>query len=572
MYSFRIVVVTVLVMVLMIAPTTWSKKQTFDELCAEILQYMQTFYPVRSTEMGIHSHDFLLADYSSKSVKNTIKKLNDFEKKLYKYKGADLPAHQRLNYKLIKSNVDIALLDLKRIEWHKKSPLLYVNEVVDGVYFLMLSQHAPLIEKRVAILSRMKAVPGYFATAAKNIKTPPEIWIEAAQEALESGSQFYKEVGAELMSEFPEQADDISRIVMRAREAMNDFSIWLSEIPKGDETRFAIGKKNFDYKLSNEFHLDYDSDSLLIIGEALLAEVQTAYHEYEQFVEKQHQNGADAVYVPSCITVEDILDYYNWETEQVRLFCEESEYVSIPEDIADVSVIETPPFLRSMISGIAYQPAGPFDSAQHGYFYVRPIPRDMERPQIEARFRYVSRRGFKGSVVHEAFPGHHLQMQLAGRQTDPVRKWQMNMMMIEGWALYCEQAVYEHGLYGDEDASQWLGVLGGIRFRAARIIADVKLHTGRFTYQECVDWMTQTLDVESESGKAYIRKEVRRYTLSPTTQMSYLMGKREIMRLKDAAMARDGETFILRDFHDALLAEGSVPPALMWEVFGLTAQ
>ncbi|MFH1687413.1 MAG: DUF885 domain-containing protein [bacterium] len=569
MHRSRVATILLVAALLIFAQSTWAKKQTFDELCLEIIESLQTFYPVRATEMGIHSHDFLLADYTGKSVKGMIKSLNDFEKELYRYREANLTPHQRLNYDLIKSNVDMALLDLRRIEWHKKSPMLYVNEAVDGIYFLMLSQHAPLSEKRVAILSRMKAVPGLFATAASNIKAPPAIWIEAAQETLESGSRFYQEVAAELMREFPGQADEISRISTQAREAMNDFSVWLSDVPKGDETGFAIGKINFDYMLSNQFYLTFDSDSMLAIGEALLAEAQQAYSDYEQYVDEQHQNGANSVYVPKCVTVDDILDYYSWETEQVRLFSEESDFVSIPEDIADVSVIETPPFLRSMISGIAYQPAGPFDSLQRGYFYVRPLPRDMERDQLEARFRYVSRRGFKGSVVHEAFPGHHLQMQLAGRNSDPIRKWQMNLMMIEGWALYCEQAIYEQGLFGQEDPSQWLGVLGGIRFRAARIVADVKLHTGQFTYQECVDWMIETLGIESESSQAYIRKEVRRYTLSPTTQMSYLMGKLEILKLRQAAEARDGEEFSLRDFHDALLAEGSVPPALMWEVLGL---
>ena len=142
-------------------------------------------------------------------------------------------------------------------------------------------------------------------------------------------------------------------------------------------------------------------------------------------------------------------------------------------------------------------------------------------------------------------------------------------MMIEGWALYCEEAVYHHGLYGEEDAVRWLGVLGGIRFRAMRIVADVMLHTGQFTYDECVDWAIDALHITSESSKDYIRREIRRYTFQPTYQMSYLMGKREIMRLRDAAKARDGADFNLKAFHDALLAEGSIPPTLMWRVLGL---
>ncbi len=568
----RIIIVIALSSILIgipLHPTDARKSRTFQGVCLEILEALQSFYPVRATEMGIHAHDFHLADYSSKSVKSMIRKLKGFEKNLYKYKKANLEDYQRINYRLVKSYVDIALLDLERIQWHKKSPQLYVDEAVNGLYFLSLSHHAPLHEKRVAMLARMKAVPRLFATAKKNLKNPPPIYIEAAQETLESGLTFYRAVAAELMNQFPDQADKILKISTAAREAMTEFSTFLSEITPGEQTSFAIGRKNFDYKLSNEYFLEYDSDSLLAIGSRLLAEADSAYQAHEAYIEDHHQNGSDSVFVPAGFSREDILNYYNWETEQVRIFLDESDYITVPDNIAPMSVIETPAFLRTMITGIAYQPAGPFDSIQHGYFYVRPVPEDLDRHQLEARFRYVHRRGFRGSVVHEAYPGHHLQMQLAGRHPDPVRRWAYNFMMIEGWALYCEETVYHHGLYGEEDAVRWLGVLGGIRFRAMRIVADVMLHTGQFTYDECVDWAIDALHITSESSKDYIRREIRRYTFQPTYQMSYLLGKREIMRLRAAAMARDGADFNLKAFHDALLAEGSIPPTLMWRVLGL---
>ncbi|MFQ6008363.1 MAG: DUF885 domain-containing protein [Candidatus Zixiibacteriota bacterium] len=549
--------------------TEAARKKNFDELCLGILETIQSFYPVRSTEMGIHAYDHRLADYSSDSVKKMIEKLKKYEKQLYKYKSADLSDHDQINYLLIKSNVDITLLDLQRIKWHKKSPQLYVDEAVNGVYFLLLSQHAPLSERVVSIISRMKAVSALFATARKNLKEPPQVYIDAALESLESGMQFYKEVAAELSNKFPERADEILQASTLAREAMNEFSTYLSELTPGPKTAFAIGKENFDYKLQHEYFLDFDADSLLHIGEALLAEAQRAYREHEANVEANHQTGRDSIFVPANFTKQDILDYYNWETKQVKIFLEQNNIITVPEDIAPVTVVETPPFLRTMISGIAYQPAGPFDNIQQGYFYVRPIPDELDRRQLEARYRYVHRRGFKGSVVHEAYPGHHLQLQIAGMNDDPVRKWQFNNMMIEGWALYCEELMYHAGLFGEENPRRWLSVLGGIRFRAARIVADVKLHTGQFTYDECVKWMIDALDATTESDKEYLRKEVRRYTHSPTYQMSYLMGKREIMALRQAAEKRDSDRFSLKAFHDALLAEGSIPPTLMWEIMGL---
>jgi hypothetical protein len=565
--KFSFIIVLTLIGLSLCAGTTTAAKKSLEELSGEILTTLQAFYPVKATEMGIHSYDFLLTDYSNKSVKAMIKRLDRFERDLRNLRNAHA---EDLTYLLLKSNVDMALLNLKEIAWHKKSPMIYVNDAVDGVYFLLLSGHAPMSEKRVAILSRMGAVPGMLTTARKMIKKPPPIYVEAALEALESGSLFYQRAAGQLMKEFPDEADHILKVSTRAREAMNDFSIHLTNIKLGDETSFAVGTKNFDYMLQHEHFLTIDSDSLLTIGLNLLAESQAAYAAYQVHMKNNPGAGRDSVFVPACITPEDILEYYQWETEQVRAYCGSSDFVSVPEDIGAVEVVETPPFLRTMIAGIAYQPAGPFDTVQKGYFYVRPIMRDMEREQIKARFRYVNRRGFRGSVVHEAYPGHHLQMQIAGQHPDPVRKWQQNNMMIEGWALYCEEAVYEHGLYGEEDPARWLGVLGGIRFRAARIVADVKLHTGQFTYEECVAWMIDVLEADSESSREYLRTNVRRYTMAPTMPMTYLMGKREVVRLRDATIARDGADFSLRAFHDALLQEGTIPPALMWKVLDLT--
>ena len=110
-----------------------------------------------------------------------------------------------------------------------------------------------------------------------------------------------------------------------------------------------------------------------------------------------------------------------------------------------------------------------------------------------------------------------------------------------------------------------MNILDGILFRAARIIVDVKLHTGQMTLDEAVNWMAGELD----SDTTWIRVEVNRYTLSPTIQMSYLIGKLEILKLRDALMKKEGDAFSLKEFHDRLLSEGSLPPRILWEVWSL---
>jgi uncharacterized protein (DUF885 family) len=81
--------------------------------------------------------------------------------------------------------------------------------------------------------------------------------------------------------------------------------------------------------------------------------------------------------------------------------------------------------------------------------------------------------------------------------------------------------------------------------------------------------MASVMDMDSGASRDFIRTEVLRYTTTPTQQMSYLTGKLEIKRLLEAMKRRDGDNFSLKAFHDALLAEGSIPPALLWLIMGL---
>ena len=169
---FRTVLTTLVILGLLCMATAddaAAKGKTLTELSSEILESIQSFYPVRSTEMGIHEYDHRLADYSESNVKAMIKKLTQFEQDLYRFKKADLSVANRTNYHLLKSNLDIELLNLKRIRWYRKSPQMYVDEAVNGVYYLMLSEHASELQKVVSIVARMQAVPGLLATARRNL-------------------------------------------------------------------------------------------------------------------------------------------------------------------------------------------------------------------------------------------------------------------------------------------------------------------------------------------------------------------------------------------------------------------
>jgi len=128
---------------------------------------------------------------------------------------------------------------------------------------------------------------------------------------------------------------------------------------------------------------------------------------------------------------------------------------------------------------------------------------------------------------------------------------------VEGWALYCEEMMYEQGFY--EDAITRLFQLKDTLWRACRVVLDVKLHLNLISFDEACNFLSERARLE----KVNAQKEVNRYTLSPTQPMSYLVGREEIRRLRESVKAMKPGVFNLKRFHDWLLSHGSVPVGLI---------
>lgn len=549
-----------------------TEKEKLDALCLEILETIQSFHPVQATKMGVHRYDDRFTDWSSQSVKGMIKKLDKFELQLHKYKkNHSLSPHDRINYRLIKAEADILILDISRIKWHTFTPQLYAQELIDGVYYLMLSDHTPMDKRLVSILRRMKAVPSFLTQARANLKKVPSINQEIAAEQINLAIDFYQAVGAELMNQFPEQADEILKVSTGAREAMNDFLIFLEELPPGNEETHGVGKMNYEYILSNQHFIPYGADSLLKLAEALLDELQAEYDEqYSRVME--NQNGQDSVFVPSSFSRQDILDYYHWESRQARVFITSKNLVTLPDWLEDLRIEEVPGYCRAVIPGMQYQPAGPFDSTSRGLFFVRSVPENMNPVQLKARYRYVHRRGLLEALVREGIPGRHLQSQIAAHHADPVRRWVRNPLAEEGWSRYLEEVVYHEGLYGQDNAAVYLSIVENSRKQVALAMADIKLHTGQLTLDDSVDWLAQTLSADSESGRHYIRRQLLDMVWHPGDALGGAIGKSLLQQMRQIGRDNEGINFSESKFHDRILAEGTISPYLVQEILGLFPQ
>jgi uncharacterized protein (DUF885 family) len=242
---------------------------------------------------------------------------------------------------------------------------------------------------------------------------------------------------------------------------------------------------------------------------------------------------------------------------RARQFVLDHDLVTIPEG-EELKIVDTPMFLRNQIPYAAYMPPGLLEEVQQGVFVVTPVdPNDPPEKQ-EEKLRGHGNDDLPITALHEAYPGHHLQLVVANLNKSLPRLFGgfLSSLFIEGWAFYCEEMMEQQGFI--DKPIQRLGRLQAQLWRAARIILDASLHTGKMSHEEAVEFMVEKANLEPSDAEV----EVNRYTQTPTQPMSYLMGKYEIMQVVDEYRVRFPD-HSLKQMHDALLSGGSLPPRLL---------
>jgi uncharacterized protein (DUF885 family) len=167
--------------------------------------------------------------------------------------------------------------------------------------------------------------------------------------------------------------------------------------------------------------------------------------------------------------------------------------------------------------------------------------------------------------IHEAYPGHHLQLHVANSHPSLTRLLTDAPEFVEGWGMYSEQMMREQGF--DAAPNFRLNMHTDAIWRACRIILDVRMHRGEIEIEDAIRFLV----TETSFEEANARAEVRRYTYTPTYQLSYLLGKVLLLGLRDDEQRRLGAAFSLRDFHDALLRNGSLPISFHRRILAVAA-
>ena len=245
------------------------------------------------------------------------------------------------------------------------------------------------------------------------------------------------------------------------------------------------------------------------------------------------------------------LEAYRQSIREACQFVIDHGLATLPEG-ESLTVIETPTYLRPTTPLAAYISPGKFDKKQEGFYLVTPRE-DM------GQFNYPD---IRNTTVHEGYPGHHLQLSCANLNPRLARALLNPTETIEGWAHYCEEMMKEHG-YGNSPKDRFVRVSDEV-WRAARIVLDVQMHRGAIAFENAVEFLTR----ETGMDESVATSEVKRYTFTPSYQLSYLLGKLLIKELKEK-VKRKAARFDEKEFHNRILYAGSLPIKLLEREFGV---
>ena len=526
------------------------------------LERLLELNPVLATQLGDHRWDDRLGDYTLEALESEQHEVLDGLSEFQAMETEGFPADAQIDHTLLIRILQSVIRNYERVEGHRRNPGMVVDEALGGVFLLILRDFAPLPERLRSALGRTREVGRVLEEGKANIvpeKTPP-IWVEVALEQTRQGPALFSGLLPALAAQAaPELEDDLTEAGQAATEAIQAYTDFLeNEVAPAAAGDFAAGEELFNEKLREEHLVAYDADELLEIGweqfreteaqmEALAEEIDPDKSVKELLEEAKDDHP----------TAEGLLDAYEEAMDAARQYVIDHDIVSIPEG-ETLTIVETPTYLRPIIPYAAYMPPGILSEEQEGIFLVTPVDpaADEEEKEEKLRGHYFAKLPI--TALHEAYPGHHLQLVWSNRQEQVARRMGsfLSTLFIEGWAFYCEELMEQLGYI--DDPIQRLGRLSDQLWRAGRIIIDASLHTKGMSVDEAVAFLVEKCRLEPGDARA----EVRRYTSTPTQPQSYLMGKLAILDLVEDYRSANPDAS-LREVHDAIMACGSLPPRLM---------
>jgi uncharacterized protein (DUF885 family) len=559
---------------------------SFAGLVDELLADYYRLWPTFATELGMHAYDDRWPDLTDAGHAERVAFLRRAEARLAAVDRATLSRDEAIDHEMLVGEfaaIRFSVEDLREDRWN---PMAYVYLFGGGLFALLAREFAPLDARLTNVAARLRGLPAALDEARANLTAPrdPAAGAGAAREVSRLHSE--RAVGtmtgvADLARTAATQANEVGDQVLRsavqaaadeAVDAVEAYIDWLRDelVPDalGD---FRLGEELYERKFPHALGTRLTPDELEARASSAFAEVRAemvrlARELWPTWIGDEAMPGAEGALVRRVLDAiaadhpraEELLDWCRAENGRIEAFIRERGLIGLAEE--PLQVVWTPPFLRAF-GGAMLIPPGPLDRGLDSFFAITPLPDDWTDARRESWLREQNSRQLRLLTIHEAVPGHYLQLAWSNRCPSLVRAIFSSGTLAEGWAVYVTQVMMDVG-YGAEDPAlmlvHWKFFLRSI----TNALMDIGIHAGAMDEDDAMRLMVEGgFQEEGEAANKWDRAR-----LSSTQLCQYFLGSVELTDIERETRQRReaaGLGWEWRPFLESMVSHGSPPPPIL---------
>ena len=551
---------------------------------AKLQQYFKQYldaefklHPVFATRAGNHDYDHLLDDVSPKARKAAIERTRNTL--------AELP--KKIAFKKLSRSAQIDFEiwqhELKKEIWladntrrFEEDPRAYNDYITDSVYSLLTQSTLPQAVNVRNAISRMAQVPKVVQAAKDSIKNPPKILTEVAIKQARGAIAFYERGIFDLAG-----ADADLGVLKKASKALvpvlKEYQKFLEDdvLPRS-KGEWRLGKEKFAEKLVLELDAGVTAPEVLKEAEDEAGRVENEMYVIARqlwahtFPKKVMPVDDDAGRRETIRLVLDATSKEHGKAEdlvvdaragvaKIQQFIKDKDILRLP--VPDrCKIIEMPEFQRGF--SIAYlNAAPPLDAKANSYYAISPPPSNWDAARVKSFMEEYNRHILQILTIHEAYPGHYVQLEYANRHPSLIRKIFSSGVFAEGWAVYTEKVMLDEG-YGDGDPKLRLHQLKWYLRAVCNAIIDYKMHCTNISDEDAILFLI----LRAFQSEAEAILKIQRAKQSSCQLSTYFVGRMAFQRLRRSVQNELGNSFELGRFHEAALDHGSLPVKYLPEV------
>jgi uncharacterized protein (DUF885 family) len=541
----------------------------WQTLAKESLEEYLERSPVGATSEGEHRYDGRWPDVSAQGEARFRRFLAATQQRLAELPREELGLQERIDAQILENVLRYRLFSLDELRPSEEDPRFYTDLIGDGLDPLVHRSFGTPASRLASLLERLDGIPALVAEAKQRLRRPSRVNTETA---IRQNLGLIRLVEQELASHFVAAGEPLAARSQRAAAALRDLQAFFEKelLPRSDSS-FRLGRERFSKKLSLVLQDDVDLDALAASARELLERTQGEMVATARQIWEQEKLGAlPALETPSQRKsfVKRVLDHVadDHSTNQsivgdarqwlakATAFVREHDLVRVPDD--PLQVIEMPEYRRGV--AIAYCDAsGPLEPTPETFFAISPTPADWSKERTASFYREYNQAMLADLTVHEAMPGHYLQLMHNNAFGSKLRAVFSSGAFVEGWAVYSEWLLAEKGFGGPRVKLQRQKMV--LRL-ASNALLDHGVHAGQMDEAEAMALMTG--EAFQEEGEAVGKWRRARMTSAQLT--TYFYGFTQLLALRRAAEAEPA--FNERRYHDRLLSWGSPAPSLVREL------